>query len=315
MSDFLNSFGLFLHSAIQNGTPILLAILGGIMCEKVGNLNLGIEGMMLLGASFGFLAGAKTENALIAVCVAAAAGAIGALIYAFITVTLRGNQIVTGLVLTIFGTGVAGFLNKDLSKLILSEKVKKVFAPLDIPLLSDIPVIGKALFSQSIYVILPIIIAIVLYIYLNKTKIGLNTRAVGENPSAADASGINVSLYKYVNICIGGALCGLGGAYFSLVFLGGWQNNITSGKGWIAVALIIFSTWNPLKAILTAYAFGILCGLEFTLQNTKISIPQGFLEMIPYVATVVVLIIMSIKKKKENQPPMALGNAYFREER
>lgn len=315
MSGFINSLGLFLNSAIQIGTPILLAILGGIMCEKVGNLNLGIEGMMLMGAALGFLAGAKTDNALLAVGAAAVAGAIGALIYAFITVTLRGNQIVTGLVLTIFGTGVAGFLNKDLSKLTLSDNVKKVFAPLDIPLLSDIPIIGKALFSQSIYVILTIIIAVVLYIYLNKTKIGLNTRAVGENPSAADASGIKVSLYKYVNICIGGALCGLGGAYFSLVFLSGWQNNITSGKGWIAVALVIFSTWNPLKAILAAYSFGILCGLKFVLQNVKFQVPQSFLEMIPYIATIVVLIIMSIKKKKENQPPMALGNPYFREER
>ncbi len=315
MSDLLNSLELFLHAAIQYGTPILLAILGGILCEKAGNLNLGIEGMMLLGASIGFLTGAKTGNPLLAVCMAAVAGACGALIYAFLTVTLRSNQVVTGLVLTIFGTGVAGFLGKDLSSLTLANKFKDVFKPLDIPLLSDIPVIGKAIFSQSIYVIIPIIIAIILYIYLNKTKIGLNTRAVGENPAAADASGIKVALYKYINICIGGALCGLGGAYFSLVFIGGWQKDITAGTGWIAVALIIFSTWNPLKAIFAAYAFGALSGLDFVLQNGKVQIPSAFLKMLPYIATIVVLIVMSIKKKKENQPPMALGNSYFREER
>ncbi len=315
MSDFLNSFELFLHAAIQYGTPILLAILGGILCEKAGNLNLGIEGMMLLGASIGFLTGAKTGNPLLAVGMAAVAGACGALIYAFLTVTLRSNQVVTGLVLTIFGTGIAGFLGKDLSSMTLTNKFKDVFKPLDIPILSDIPIIGKAIFSQSIYVIIPIIIAVVLYIYLNKTKTGLNTRAVGENPAAADASGIKVALYKYINICIGGSLCGLGGAYFSLVFIGGWQKDITAGTGWIAVALIIFSTWNPLKAILAAYAFGALSGLDFVLQNGKVSVPSAFLKMIPYIATIVVLIIMSIKKKKENQPPMALGNSYFREER
>ena len=315
MHGFLNSLSLFLQTAIQAGTPILFAILGGILCEKVGNLNLGIEGMMLLGASIGFAAGINTGNPFLALLAAAIAGASGALIYAFITVTLRGNQIVTGLVLTIFGSGVAGFLGKSLSGNSAPKSVTSIFQPLNIPLLSRIPIFGNAIFSQSIYVIAPIIFAILIYIYLNKTKIGLNTRAIGENPSAADASGINVSLYKYLNICVGGALCGLGGAYMSLVFIARWQENITAGAGWIAVALIIFCTWSPIKAIFAAYAFGALKGLSFTFQSSKIQISPQLLNMLPYVATIVVLIIISVKKKKENQPPLSLGNAYFREER
>lgn len=311
----LDFIGTFLHNSLQAGTPILLAIIGGILCEKAGNLNLGIEGMMIMGAAFGFLGGGVTQNPVIALLCAALAGAAGALIYAFITVTMRGNQVVTGLTLTIFGTGVAGFMGANLRKYALTPDFKDFFRPITVPGLSKIPVIGKMLFSHSAYVILPIFVAIIVYLYLNKTKIGLNTKAIGENPGAADASGINVSLYKYLNICVGGALCGLGGAYISLVYIGGWQDNITSGKGWIAVALIIFSTWNPIKAIFAAYAFGALTGLNFVLQTTKVKIPSQILDMLPYIATVVVLVIMSIKKKKENQPPKSLSIPYFREER
>lgn len=307
--------GNFLQNALQAGTPILLAIIGGILCEKVGNLNLGIEGMMIMGAAFGFLAGGVTQNPLIALLCAALAGAAGALIYAFITVTMRGNQVVTGLTLTIFGTGVAGFMGANLRKYALSAEFKSFFKPVVIPGLSKTPIIGKALFAQSTYVIIPILVAILIYLYLNKTKIGLNTRSIGENPGAADASGINVSLYKYLNICAGGALCGLGGAYISLVYIGAWQDNITSGKGWIAVALVIFSTWNPLKAILAAYAFGALTGLNFVFQSTRAKVPSQILDMLPYIATVVVLVFMSLKKKKENQPPKSLSVPYFREER
>ena len=313
--DVLNYIGSFLQNALQAGTPILLAILGGILCEKVGNLNLGIEGMMIMGAAFGFLAGGTTQNPFIALLAAGLAGGAGALIYAFITVTMKGNQVVTGLTLTIFGTGVAGFLSEKLTKLSLTADFKQIFKPIVVPGFSKIPVIGDAFFAQSIYVILPIFLAIAVYFYLNKTKFGINTKAIGENPGAADASGINVTLYKYINICIGGALCGLGGAYISLVYIGGWQNDITSGKGWIAVALVIFSAWNPIKAIFAAYAFGALSGLNFVFQKTSLNIPSQILDMLPYVATVIVLVFMSIKKKKENQPPQALSVPYFREER
>lgn len=297
------------------GTHILFATVGGIICERVGNMNLGIEGMMLMGAAVGFSTACATENPLLAVLAAGAAGMIGALIYAVITVSFRGNQVVTGLVLTIFGTGIAGFIGKSVSGNIIPQSVSEAFAPYEIPVLSDIPIIGKALFDQSFYVQLAIIIAVLAYFYMKKTKWGLNMRAVGENPAAADASGINVTLYKYVHILAGGFLCGMGGAYLSVVFLTTWQDNVTAGAGWIAVALIIFSTWNPLKAILAAYLFGMLKGLNFKMQGWGIQIPSQFLEMLPYVATVVVLIFITLRKKKEHQPPKSLGNPYFREER
>ena len=313
--DILNEISLFLQTSVQMGTHILFAIVGGIICERVGNMNLGIEGMMLMGAAVGFSVACATSNPLLAVLAAGAAGMLGALIYAVVTVTFRGNQVVTGLVLTIFGTGVAGFIGKSVSGNIIPENVTKAFAPYKIPVLSDIPIIGKALFDQSIYVQLAIIIAIAAFFYMKKTKWGLNMRAVGENPAAADASGINVTLYKYVHILMGGFLCGMGGAYLSVVFLTTRQDNVTAGAGWIAVALIIFSTWNPLKAILAAYLFGMLKGLNFKMQGWGIQVSSQLLDMIPYAATVIVLIIITLRKKKEYQPPKSLGNPYFREER
>ena len=311
----LNEISLFLQTSVQMGTHILFAIVGGIICEKVGNMNLGIEGMMLMGAAVGYKVACSTANPLLTVLAAGAAGLVGALIYAFVTVTLRGNQVVTGLVLTIFGTGVAGFIGKEVSSLSIPAKVINAFKPYDIPVLCDIPIIGKALFSQGIYVQLAIITAILAYLYIRKTRFGLNMRAVGENPAAADASGINVTLYKYVHVLLGGFLCGVGGAYLSRAFLTTWQDNVTAGTGWIAVALVIFSTWNPLKAIFAAYLFGMLKGLNFKMQGWGFTIPSQILEMLPYVATIVVLIFITLRKKRENQPPKALGDPYFREER
>ena len=321
MSGFIQWLELFLQTTAQMGTHILLATLGAILCEKVGNTNLGVEGMMLMGAAVGYGAALSTANPLVAMLAAGLAGAAGALIYAFITVSLRGNQVVTGLVLTIFGTGVAGILGKSLSGVALPDGVRAFFASRAIPVLSDIPFIGKMLFHQSFYVPMSLVLALVIYLYLFKTNWGLNTRMVGENPAAADASGINVNRYKYGNIVVGGFLCGLGGAFLSLVFVPRWQDNITAGAGWIAVALVIFATWHPLKAIVGAYLFGALRGIGFQLQGgislfgKNVVISSQLLAMLPYLATVLVLVFISLRKKKENQPPHSLGDPYFREER
>ncbi|MDR0731421.1 MAG: ABC transporter permease, partial [Treponema sp.] len=218
----------FLHTSIQMGTHILYAVLGGILCERVGNMNLGIEGMMLLGASLGFSAAISSANPLAAILAAGTAGAAGALIYGIITVSLRGNQVVTGLILTIFGTGVSGFLGKELSGKALPETVARAFAPVKVPLLSRIPVIGEIFFDQSPYVLAGMAAALCMYVYFRFTRFGLNARAVGENPAVADASGVPVNLYKYVHIVLGGFFCGLGGAYLSLVFVPRWQENITA---------------------------------------------------------------------------------------
>jgi simple sugar transport system permease protein len=311
----------FLHTSVQMGTHILFAVLGGILCEKAGNMNLGIEGMMLLGASLGFSAAISSASPFLAVLAAGAAGAAGALIYGIITVSLRGNQVVTGLILTIFGGGVSGFLGKNLSGKALPESVAAAFAPLRVPLLSRIPFLGEVFFDQSPYVLAGMVLALLMYIYFRFTRPGLNVRAVGEDPAVADASGIPVNIYKYIHIVLGGFFCGLGGAYLSLVFVPRWQENITAGAGWIAVALIIFSTWNPLRALFAAYLFGALKGVGFKFQGVEFRLP-GFrivaspqiLDMLPYLATILVLVFITRRKQKKYQSPAALGLPYFREE-
>lgn len=305
----------FLCAAVIAGMPLLFATLGELLTEKSGNLNLGVEGMMLMGASCGFIAGYTTGNPLVALLAACIAGGIGAAIYAFLTVTLMSNQVVTGLALTIFGAGVSSFMGKDFVGKVLPDAVKNFFSQVDIPLLSDIPVIGPVFFKQDVFVYFGYVTIVLVSVYLYKTRKGLNLRAIGENAAAADASGLNVTLYKYVHILIGGALCGLGGAYMSLVTVPVWQEGVTGGRGWIAVALVIFASWNPTKAFLGALLFGGLSILGIRLQSMGIHISQYLVDMLPYLATVVVLILSTYKSRKEDQPPKDLGNAYFREER
>lgn len=318
----MNDLALFLQLSVQLGTPFLLATLGGIMSEKVGHLNLGIEGMMMLGAFFGFVAGFLSHNPALAVLAAAAGGAFGALIYAIITVTLKGNQIVTGFALTIFGTGLANFLGKRYSSQIMDSTVTSVLGTHSIPGLSKIPVLGMVLFSQSLFVYFSIVIAISMLFYYQKTRFGLAARMVGENPGTADASGIDVDRYKYIHIIIGGALCGIGGAYLSLVYVPYWQDNITAGIGWIAVALVIFSGWNPVKAIFGCYLFGILKGMSLKFQGVsfsvfglKISLASQVMDMMPYILTVVVLLFAAISAKNRSVGPASVGKSYFREDR
>ncbi|MEG0085506.1 MAG: ABC transporter permease, partial [Niameybacter sp.] len=238
----------FLTAAVIAGMPLLLATLGGMMNEKVGHLNLGVEGMMIMGAVMGFVTSLRTENPYLALGAAMLAGGVGAFVYALLTVSLRGNQIVTGLTLTIFGTGFANFMGQSVVGQVVPEAVKRFFAPVAIPVLSEIPIVGHPLFNQSVFIYIGYILAVILMIYYSVTKMGLNARMIGENPGAADAAGIAVARYKYINIVIGGMLCGLSGAFLSLVYVPSWQQNITAGKGWIAVALIIFIGWHPIKA-------------------------------------------------------------------
>lgn len=305
----------FLNAAIQSGTPLLFATLGELLTEKSGNLNLGVEGMMLVGAVAGFYTAMKTSNVVLTLIGAGVAGALCALIYAFLTVTLRANQVVTGLSLTILGTGISSFIGQSLIGEVIPDSIKLFFEPKAIPLLSKIPIIGHGVFNQNVFVYLGYLLAICLGIYLYHTRFGLNLRVVGENPGAADASGIDVGLYKYIHILIGGALCGLGGAYLSVVYVPTWQENITAGRGWIAVALVIFIIWSPYRALLGAYLFGGLDILGFRLQKYDISVSQYLIDMLPYIVTILVLIVTSMRKSKELSPPEGLGNSYFREDR
>ncbi len=307
----------YIYIAVRVSIPVLLGITGAIFNEKAGNTNLGIEGMMYMGAFAGFYTAVATNSVILALIAACLFGAFGALIYAFATVTLRTNQVVAGLSLTIFGQGIARFLGNTLSGAkgesvripdAVTQKVNwKILG------LKDIPFLGRALFGYDMIIYLSIVLVVIAYFYINKSKTGLNLRAVGENPAAADAAGINVSLYKYVHICIGGAFCGLAGAYIGVVYLTTWGNNMIAGKGWIAVALVIFASWNPLKAIYGSLLFGFTSLIALRFQDSPIS--PYLLEMLPYLLTVIILIITSVKMKKENQQPASCGVNYFREER
>lgn len=305
----------FLATCVIAGTPLVLATLGELITEKSGSLNLGVEGMMLMGAVMGFLSAYNTGNAGVAVICAALAGAGGALIFALLTVTLRANQTVTGLTLTIFGTGFTGFVGQPMIGLSLPMSVRAAFAKIAVPGLSQIPFIGPIFFNQDILVYFAYAAVIFSCIYMYKTRMGLNMRAVGENAAAADASGVNVTLYKYAHILAGGALCGIGGAYLSLIRVPIWQADVVTGRGWIAVALVIFASWNPVKAFVGGVLFGGLSILGLRLQAMGFTVSQYLVDMVPYIATVLIVIISSHKKKKENQPPADLGNNYFREER
>ena len=312
----MNSITTFLAAAVVAGTPLLFATLGELLTEKVGNLNLGVEGMMLMGSVIGFMAGVSTGNPIIAMIAAAIAGGFGALIYAFLTISLRANQVVCGLTLTIFGTGFSSMVGKNLIGQVTPNTIKNFFVPIRIPIIGNIPFIGDIFFNHDMFVYFGYIMTALLFVYLYKTAKGLNTMAVGENPAAADAASINVSLYKYVNTLIGGALCGLGGAYLSLVYVPAWQENVTAGRGWIAVALVIFATWKPQKAIIGAYLFGGLDILGFRLQGLPgFEISQYLIDLLPYVVTIVILVIVSMRKSGKNSPPAGLSVPYFREER
>ena len=305
----------FLAAAVVAGTPLLFATVGELLTEKSGSLNLGVEGMMLMGACIGFLVGLNTGNPLLALMGAALAGAGGAFIFALITVTLRANQVVTGLTLTIFGAGFSRFVGQNMVGAVIPVELRTSFAKVNIPIFSDIPFLGPVFFRQDSFVYFGYVIVVIATIYLFKTRIGLNMRAVGENAAAADASGINVSLYKYVHIILGGALCGLGGAYLSLVTVPIWQVDVVGGRGWIAVALVIFAAWNPIKALFAAFLFGGLSILGLRLQSMGVNVSQYLVDMIPYIATIVIVIVSTMRNRKEGLPPGDLGNAYFREER
>lgn len=330
MFNTLNS--LFI-AAVLAGTPLLLGALGEILTEKAGNLNLGVEGMMFMGAITGLAgsyyyeqavlkAGGNVSggiSALIALLCSFLAGSFGALIYSFLTITLRANQNVTGLTLTIFGTGFGNFFGEYIGQkaggyVAVSDVTKSAFSKLHIPVFSDIPVLGKLLFQYNWLVYLAIVLALVMAWFFNKSRVGLNLRAVGESPATADAAGIDTTKYKYFATVIGGGICGIGGMYMSMVTTSGvWVHGCVSGYGWLAVALVIFATWSPLRGMLVALVFG---GLTIMRMYVNIpGLPVQIYDMLPYVATILVLVITSMRESKEHAQPKSCGTNYFREER
>ena len=321
-----------LQAAVVFGTVILFGSMGEILTEKSGNLNLGVPGIMYLGGIAG-LAGAfqyETNVAdpsaavalLIALLCALVASVLGGLLYSFLTVTLRANQNVTGLTLTIFGTGLANLFGGAMNKMAggvgqISVSVTSGAFRETLPFLNEVTFFS----GLGFMVYLALIIAAILSYFLVRTRKGLNLRSVGENPATADAAGISVVKYKYLSTCVGAAITGLGGLYYVMDYIKGtWANDGGIAMlGWLAVALVIFARWKPLHAIWGSYLFGILFWLYYYLPDlfhiTLSRSTQELSKMLPYIVTIVVLIIVSLRKKRENQPPASLGLPYFREER
>ena len=312
----------FLVAAIGAGTPLLFGTVGEILNEKVGHLNLGVEGMMAIGACAGFMGGYLSDNFLVALLCAFVAGMLAALIYAVLTITFMANQNVAGLTMTIFGVGISNFIGvymigtSEGGTLKLPENVTAQMRSIHIPVLSDLPVVGELLFSYNPFVYLGIVVAAVCGWYLYRTKTGLNVQAIGENPGAADAASIQVTRWKYFNILLGGGICGIGGAYCGMIINGGvWISNSVNGLGWIAVALVIFAAWKPHMAILGSFVFGALRVLKYYKVGFMVNLPDAFFDMLPFLITALVLIITSMRGSKGAHIPAFLGNNYFREER
>ena len=311
----------FLHSIVVYNIPLLYGTTGEIAVEKSGSLNLGVEGIMAVGAIFGYIVGCYANSLGVGILVSFLAGALCGLLFALLTVSLQANQNITGLTLTIFGGGVANFFGGTLNSMAggvgqISVAATSAVYRATIPGLSDLGLPGRLLFSYGFMVYLAIVLAVVLQLFLNRTRPGLNLRSVGENPATADAAGINVSRNKYLATCVGAGVSGLGGLYYTMDYIKGtWANDGTiESLGWLAVALVIFAVWRSLNAIWGAYLFGFLTWLYLYIPGLSRS-SQELFKMLPYLATILVLVVVSLRKKRENQPPAHLGLSYFREER
>ena len=321
---------LALCEAVRRGTPLLLGTTGEILNEKSGSLNLGVEGTMAVGAITGALLGLSTSNMFLALLGAFVGGMFCGRVEAFLTITRKAELNVTGLAITIFGGGLCMFVGETLKSTgKFPSYTTEFFAEITgggIPLLKDIPYIGQLLFSYNALVYIAIVIALIVWIYITKTKSGLRMRAAGENPAAADSVGINVDAERYKNIVIGSGIMGLGGVYMALFINNGlWNTDWINGYGWISVALVIFSNWSSARAIWGSYVFGLLLALKSRMPSLasafpsvlswSTAIPTEVFDALPFIVTMLVLIISSMRKNKKTGCPTGLGLNYFREER
>lgn len=301
-----------LTAAIAAGTALLFACLGELLCERAGVLNLGVEGMMLMGALSGFAVSLWTGNLWLGTLASIVVGGLMASIHAVLTVGLQANQVVSGLALTIFGSGLSAYLGQSL----VGIPAPVAFRDIHLPLLGDIPGLGPIFFRQDALVYISYLLVPALWWYIYRSRQGLRLRATGERPAAADAMGIDVTRLRSLYVIAGGALAGLGGAAISLGTNPGWTENLTAGRGWIAVALVIFAGWNPARAAVGAYLFGGVEAGQFRLQSAGVGIPSFFLNMLPYLFTILVLVIATRDAARRHiGAPAALGRAFVREDR
>ena len=321
----------FLHNIVVYNIPLLYGTVGEIVVEKSGSLNLGVEGIMAVGAIFGYIIGCYTNSLGVGIATAFLAGALCGLLFAALTVSLQANQNITGLTLATFGLGVYFFVGNSVKATgwpVMGDysAIKNGFANLPIPGLSKIPVLGYGLFEHNLLVYLGVAIAVAMWWYLHHTNSGLRLRAVGENPGAADSVGINVKKTKYLHICLGCGIMGIGGYYMALNMGGSFNSNCwINGYGWIAVALVIFANWNPVLAIVGTFVFGFFNTLQVSGSTLAAAFPEvlGWLaaiptelyQALPFIITGVVLVVTSIRKKQGSGLPASLGVNYFREDR
>jgi general nucleoside transport system permease protein len=298
-------------SGIRLSAPVIFAALGESIVERSGVLNLGIEGMMLMGAFTGFIGTLFTGSIIIGLLCAISGPIMMAILMAFLSVNLRTNQLVAGLAIWLLGTGLTALLYRLIFGVVTTAPKINEISPIDIPILSHIPVIGSVIFSYDPIVYLAFLLVPLVHIFLFKTNIGLKIRTVGENPMQADVSGVNVYKIRYLALIIGGSLAGLGGSYFTLVTTGSFLENITAGQGWIALAMVIFGRWKPFYAVIGALIFGMVDSVQIGLQSMGTPIPTQFLLMLPYILPIIIMAGMY----KRSYAPAALAVAYRREER
>lgn len=307
----LDSVSLVIKAGIHSATPILFVALGEMIAERSGVLNLGLEGMMVIGALSGFYFGFITGSFVIGIFMAMIITGIFSLIHAFITLTMKANQVVSGLALTFLGLGLASFLGRS-----YINKSAPSIRDMPIPYLSNIPFFGEFLFNQNILVYLSVIMIPLIWFFLYRTKSGLNLQVCGESPVTADSAGISVLFIRYMSVLFGGIMAGIGGAFLTLADASSWMDGMTSGRGWIAVAIVIFGNWDPVRILIGSYLFGSLSAMQFRLQAYGVNIPPSILEMTPYFFTIVVLIFTSIHGlSRKLGAPKALGVPYEREVR
>lgn len=321
----------FIQRAVVQGIPLLFGSTGEILTEKSGNLNLGTAGVMYVGGITGVIGAflyeqnATQMNTVLTILIPILSSMFGSLvmglIYSFLTVSLRANQNVTGLALTTFGVGFGNFFGGSLIKLTNSDVPSVTLTATSLafkkslPFASKLGWFGEIFLSYSFLAYIAIAIAIIVSIYFNRTRSGLNLRAVGENPATADAAGINVGKYKYISICLGSIIAGFGGLYYVMDYACGvWSNNAFGDRGWLAIALVIFAIWRPNLSILGSILFGGLFIVHNYIPNLSMS-DQELFKMTPYLVTIIVLVVISMLKKREFQPPQSLGLSYFREDR
>lgn len=291
------------------GTPLLLGTIGEVICERSGNLNLGVEGVMAIGAISAFIVTFYTSSPWLGMAAAMLAGIMISLIHAVASITMQANQVVSGLALTMLGLGISGLAGKPYVGKPLQVKMETVA----VPFLSDIPVVGPIIFNHSPFFYLAVILAVLAWFVLKYTSIGIKIRSTGENPKATETQGVNVSMIRYGCVLIGGAFSGMAGANLSISYSKSWIEGMTAGRGWIVIALTIFALWSPARAIGGAFLFGGIFVLQYLLQ--PIGISPSFLAMLPYLATLGVLLVIGLKDSKKLSPPAMLGEPYKRGER